>query len=327
MTMATGDEIKLPLTSRDVNAERLAQFRELFPEASTEGKFDLQKLAQLLGEAATDAPERYGLSWSGKSEAIRAIQTTSPGTLLPAPGESVNFDATENLIIEGDNLETLKLLQGGYHGRVKMIYIDPPYNTGGEFIYPDNYKEGLADYLKFSGQVSGEGIRLTTNAETDGRYHSKWLTMMYPRLFLARNLLREDGVIFVSIDDHEVHNLRAVMNEIFGEENYLTTVVWQRRDTPANDVQGFSTYHEYAMCYAKQMNAATVGLVARTQEQIDIYKNPDNDPRGVWTRNALTASRFIGKRFLRHQESNRQGGLSSERHKLARLERNPQKVG
>ena len=243
--MATGDEIKLPLTSRDVNAERLAQFRELFPEASTEGKFDLQKLAQLLGEAATDAPERYGLSWSGKSEAIRAIQTTSPGTLLPAPGESVNFDATENLIIEGDNLETLKLLQGGYHGRVKMIYIDPPYNTGGEFIYPDNYKEGLADYLKFSGQVSGEGIRLTTNAETDGRYHSKWLTMMYPRLFLARNLLREDGVIFVSIDDHEVHNLRAVMNEIFGEENFVTTVVWQRRDTPANDVQGFSTDHEY----------------------------------------------------------------------------------
>ena len=224
---------KLPLTSRDVNAERLAQFRELFPEASTEGKFDLQKLAQLLGEAATDAPERYGLSWSGKSEAIRAIQTTSPGTLLPAPGESVNFDATENLIIEGDNLETLKLLQGGYHGRVKMIYIDPPYNTGGEFIYPDNYKEGLADYLKFSGQVSGEGIRLTTNAETDGRYHSKWLTMMYPRLFLARNLLREDGVIFVSIDDHEVHNLRAVMNEIFGEENFVANVVWQRQDTRA----------------------------------------------------------------------------------------------
>jgi len=160
MKMTTGDEIKLPLTSRDVNAERLVQFRELFPEASTEGKFDLQKIAQLLGEAATDTPERYGLSWSGKSEAIRAIQTTSPGTLLPAPDESVNFDTTENLIIEGDNLETLKLLQGGYHGRVKMIYIDPPYNTGGEFIYPDNYKEGLADYLKFSGQVSGEGIRL-----------------------------------------------------------------------------------------------------------------------------------------------------------------------
>ena len=261
--MATGEETKLPLTSRDVNAERLARLHELFPEAFTEGKPDLKKFPQLLGDAATDAPERYGLSWAGRSEAIRAIQITSLGTLLPAREESVDFDASENLIIEGDNLEVLKLLQGGYHGRVKMIYIDPPYNTGGEFIYPDNYKEGLADYLKFSGQVSGEGIKLTTNAETDGRYHSKWLTMMYPRLFLARNLLREDGVIFVSIDDHEVHNLRAVMNEIFGEENYLAAVAWQRRDTPANDVQGFSTYHEYIVCYAKQIEAAAVGLVAR----------------------------------------------------------------
>jgi adenine-specific DNA-methyltransferase len=280
MTMPTGDEIKLPLTSRDVNAERLAQFRELFPEASTEGKFDLQKLAQLLGEAVTDAPERYGLSWAGKSEAIRAIQTTSPGTLLPAPGESVNFDATENLIIEGDNLESLKLLQGGYHGRVKMIYIDPPYNTGGEFIYPDNYKEGLADYLKFSGQVSGEGIRLTTNAETDGRYHSRWLTMMYPRLFLARNLLREDGVIFVSIDDHEVHNLRAAMNEIFGEENFIACIVWQKTYSPANDKIGVDAMHDYVLCY--QRSAAQIQLLPRTSKQDDAYTNPDNDKRGVW---------------------------------------------
>ncbi len=256
--MATGDEIKLPLTSRDVNAKRLAQFRELFPEASTEGKFDLQKLAQLLGESATDAPERYGLSWSGKSEAIRAVQTTSPGTLLPAPGESANFDTTENLIIEGDNLETLKLLQGGYHGRVKMIYIDPPYNTGGEFIYPDNYKEGLADYLKFSGQVSGEGIRLTTNAETDGRYHSRWLTMMYPRLFLARNLLCEEGVIFVSIDDHEVHNLRAVMNEIFGEENFIVQLVWHSKKGGGGDVKTIVGEHEYILAYARQLGDGVI---------------------------------------------------------------------
>ena len=228
-TMTTGDDTKLPLTSRDVHAERLAQFGELFPEALADGKFDLKKLAQLLSDAATDAPERYGLSWAGKSEAIRVIQSTTSGTLLPARDQSVKFDTTENLIIEGDNLEVLKLLQGGYHGRVKMIYIDPPYNTGNEFIYPDNFKEGLGDYLKFSGQVSGEGIRLTTNAETDGRYHSKWLTMMYPRLFLARNLLREDGVIFVSIDDHEVHNLRAVMNEIFGEENFVSIIVVQSK--------------------------------------------------------------------------------------------------
>jgi adenine-specific DNA-methyltransferase len=248
--MATGDEIKLPLTSRDVNSARLDRLRELFPEAFAEGKIDFDKLRQALGADVDDARERYGLSWAGKSEAIKNIQTTTSGTLLPCPEESwppqpfavaatresaavepnenaalcrdaATSNTSENLIIEGDNLEVLKLLQGGYHGRVKMIYIDPPYNTGGDFIYPDNYKEGLADYLKFSGQVSDEGIKLTTNAETDGRYHSKWLTMMYPRLFLARNLLREDGVIFVSIDDHEVHNLRAVMNEIFGEENFV----------------------------------------------------------------------------------------------------------
>src|ERR1039458_5322763 len=242
--MATGDDTKLPLTSRDVHTERLAQLRGLFPEAFSEGKTDLKRLTQLLGDAATGAPERYGLSWAGKSEAIRAIQATSPGTLLPARGESVNFDITENLIIEGDNLEVLKLLQGGYHGRVKMIYIDPPYNTGGEFIYPDNYKEGLADYLKFSGQVSGEGIRLTTNAETAGRYRSKSLTMMYRRLFLARNLLSKDGVIFVSIDDHEVHNLRAVMNEIFGEENCVQHIIWISKYTVAGDATTFSSQHE-----------------------------------------------------------------------------------
>jgi adenine-specific DNA-methyltransferase len=322
--MATGDDIKLPLTSRDVNAERLAQFRELFPEASTEGKFDLKKLAQLLGEAATDAPERYGLSWAGKSEAIRAIQTTSPGTLLPVPGESwpplpfagsaavpaagsggvspregtrsgtlrepaggdacATFNPSENLIIEGDNLEVLKLLQGGYHGRVKMIYIDPPYNTGGEFIYPDNYKEGLADYLRFSGQVSGEGIKLTTNAETDGRYHSKWLTMIYPRLFLARNLLREDGVIFVSIDDHEVHNLRAVMNEIFGEENFVAEFIWKRRkQVDSRTKTGVSTDHEYCLCFRK----SDFGVLRGKEIDLTKYKNPNNDPVGPWTSDNL----------------------------------------
>jgi adenine-specific DNA-methyltransferase len=247
--MATADDIKLPLTSPDVNAERLARLRELFPEAFTEGKLDTDKLNQLLGDNIAAAAERYGLSWTGKSEAIKNIQTQTTGTLLPAPDESVNFETTENLIIEGDNLEVLKLLQGGYHGRVKMIYIDPPYNTGGDFIYPDNFKEGLADYLKFSGQVSGEGVKLTTNPETDGRYHSKWLTMIYPRLFLARNLLREDGVIFVSIDDHEVHNLRAVMNEIFGEENFVAEICW--RNVTDNNPTLVTKDNEFILLYAK----------------------------------------------------------------------------
>jgi adenine-specific DNA-methyltransferase len=200
----------------------------------------------------------------------------------------VNFDTTENLIIEGDNLETLKLLQKAYLGKVKMIYIDPPYNTGNDFIYPDDFAENLETYLRYTGQADAEGRKFSTNTETDGRFHSKWMNMMYPRLFLARNLLRDDGVIFISIDDGEADNLRKLCNDIFGEENYLSTIVWQRRDTPANDVQGFSTYHEYVICYAKQVEAVTVGLVARTQQQIDIYKNPDNDPRGVWTRSALT---------------------------------------
>src|ERR1039458_9302591 len=332
--MANGDEIKLPLTSRDANAARVAQLRELFPEAFTEGKIDLTKFPQLLGDVATDAPERYGLSWSGKSEAIKNIQTLTSGTLLPVPEESwppLPFAATEsprglgvrqpsaalasqaeaapekrqragavqdagatdapyqqntseNLIIEGDNLEVLKLLQGGYHGCVKMIYIDPPYNTGGEFIYPDNYREGLADYLKFSGQVSGEGIRLTTNAETDGRYHSKWLTMMYPRLFLARNLLRKDGVIFVSIDDHEVHNLRAVMNEIFGEENFVATFVWKRRASSALAEKLVSVDHEYVIAYHK----GSLGCFAGIGKDYENYSNPDKDPNGDWTLGDLT---------------------------------------
>jgi adenine-specific DNA-methyltransferase len=201
----------------------------------------------------------------------------------------VNFDTTENLIIEGDNLEVLKLLQGGWHGRVKMIYIDPPYNTGGDFIYPDNYKEGLADYLKFSGQVSGEGVRLTTNPETDGRYHSKWLTMMYPRLFLARNLLREDGVIFVSIDDHEVHNLRAVMNEIFGEENFVANIVWQKRTSPDARLQ-LGPAHDSILVYCKfiEVFRAISRLLPLSEQRTQDYGNPDNDPRGQWASRDMT---------------------------------------
>jgi adenine-specific DNA-methyltransferase len=198
---------KMPLTSENIIAERIERLRELLPEVFTEGKVDFERLKQVLGEEVAEGRERYGLSWAGKSEAVRNIQTPSVATLVPEREESVEFDATENLFIEGDNLEVLKLLQKSYHGQIKMIYIDPPYNTGNEFIYPDNFREGIEDYLRYSGQVSGNGIKLSTNTETSGRYHSKWLNMMYPRLFLARNLLREDGVIFVSIDDHEVHNL------------------------------------------------------------------------------------------------------------------------
>lgn len=242
-------EDRLPLTSQSVLEDKIPALRELFPEVFAEGKVDFERLKQALGASIDEGRERYGLSWAGKSEAIRNLQAQSVGTLTPVPEESVNFETTENIFIEGDNLEVLKLLQKSYHNQIKMIYIDPPYNTGKEFIYPDNFREGLEDYLRYSGQKNGEGIKLTTNTETDGRFHSKWLNMMYPRLFLARNLLRDDGVIFVSIDDHEVYNLRSLMNEVFGEENFIAQLIWEK--TRKNDSRFFSIGHEYMVVYGK----------------------------------------------------------------------------
>ncbi|HET6387337.1 MAG TPA: site-specific DNA-methyltransferase [Armatimonadota bacterium] len=176
-----------------------------------------------------------------------------------------------------------------------MIYIDPPYNTGNEFIYPDNFREGLQEYQRFTGQVDGDGVRLTTNAETDGRYHSRWLSMMYPRLFLARNLLREDGVIFVSIDDHEVHNLRLLMNEIFGEENFVATIIWQKVFSPKNTARHFSEDHDYVLLYARDAAGWTPELLPRTEEMQERYSNPDDDPRGAWASSDLCARNYYGR--------------------------------
>lgn len=276
------DDTKLPLTSDNPAEALLAQLREQAPHLFSEGKVDWDKLKATLGEAIETGPERYGLTWAGKSEAFRNVQTASVGTLLPMPNESVNFDTSENLIIEGDNLEVLKLLQKSYHSKVKMIYIDPPYNTGNEFIYPDNYREGLDEYLRYSGQVSDEGLKQSTNTETSGRFHSKWLNMMFPRLFLARNLLRDDGVIFVSIDDNEVHNLRMLLNEVFGEENFIASICWQKTYSPANDKKGIDAMHDYVLCYGRTPRAAQVNLLPRTSKQDSAYSNPDNDPRGPW---------------------------------------------
>lgn len=270
---------KLPLTTPDLTAGLLAHLHEVAPQVFCEGKVDFDKLKAALGATLEERTERYGLSWAGKSEAFRNVQIPSVATLLPQPAESVAWDTTENQIIEGDNLEVLKLLQKSYHGKIKMIYIDPPYNTGNEFIYPDNYREGLKDYLRYSGQVSEEGIKQSTNTETGGRFHSNWLSMMYPRLFLARNLLREDGVIFVSIDDNEVHNLRMLMNEVFGEENFVAQLVWKSRlseDTRAKT--GVSTDHEYVVCYARSESVSLRGV----DKDLTKFSNPDNDPRGSW---------------------------------------------
>ncbi len=183
-------------------------------------------------------------------------------------------------------------MQKAYYGKVNLIYIDPPYNTGKEFIYPDNFREGLVDYLRYSGQTDEEGIKLTANAETDGRYHSKWLSMIYPRLFLARNLLANDGVIFVSIDDHEVHNLRAVMNEVFGEENFIATIVWHKMDSPKNSAVHLSEDHEYVVLYARNAAEWRPNLLPRSEEMLERYKNPDDDPRGPWLLGDMAARNY-----------------------------------
>ena len=279
-------ENKLPLTSSDVTAEVLAQLREIAPQVFTEGGVDFDKLKATLGENVVPKDERYGLSWAGKSEAFRNVQIPSVGTLLPQPEESINFDTSENIIIEGDNLEALKLLQKSYHGKVKMIYIDPPYNTGNEFIYPDNFREGLDDYLKYSGQVNDERQRNSSETDTTGRFHSKWLNMMYPRLFLARNLLREDGVIFVSIDDNEVHNLRLLLNEVFGEENFEGHIHWRRRHNQPNDpTKMIGLVAEHILSFSKNKEAFKQSGVGKIELTGD-FSNPDKDSRGDWASKA-----------------------------------------
>ena len=251
---------RFDLATEPPSEERLATFRQLFPEAMREEKIDVDALLRSLGDWIDTGPERFGLTWPGKAECFRVIQEPSVGTLLPRPDESVEWDTTQNLIIEGDNLEVLKLLQKAYYGKVKLIYIDPPYNTGHEFIYPDNYREGLAGYLRFSGQADEAGLKLYANTESDGRYHSKWLSMMYPRLFLARNLLTEDGTLFVSIDDHEVHNLRLLLNELFGEENFLGCIVRATGTTTGQDSRGFGSSFDYLLCYSKNAGYELGGI-------------------------------------------------------------------
>ena len=271
-------------TSGDVLEAQVAKLRELFPEVFVEGKIDFDKLKITLGGAAESGPGRFQFSWAGKDDAVSLLQTPSAGTLVPCPEESINFETTSNIFIEGDNLEVLKLLFKSYFGRVKLIYIDPPYNTGQDFVYPDNYTDPLKTYLQITGQADSEGNLLTSNPETSGRYHSTWLSMMYPRLFLARQLLREDGVIFVSIDDHEVHHLRLLMNETFGEENLIACFVWKRRQVSDNrNLDNVSTDHEYIVAYSRGD-----GSLLGTAKDLTKYDNPDNDPRGSWMSDNLT---------------------------------------
>jgi adenine-specific DNA-methyltransferase len=258
---------KLDLGTLNIVEEQKAKLKVLFPEVFTEGnKIDFERLKSTLGEEVDTGKERYGMNWPGKSECFKILQQPSIATLVPCPEESVNFDTTENLFIEGDNLEVLKLLQKSYLGKIKMIYIDPPYNTGNEFIYPDNYTESLETYLSYTGQIDDEGRKFSTNTETEGRFHSRWLNMMYPRLFLAKNLLRDDGVIFISIDDNEVDNLKKVCNEIFGEENFESSIIVQSNKR-GQTYKNIAKTHEYILIYTKTSDAG-IGEFEKSVESL-----------------------------------------------------------
>ena len=266
---------KMDGLSMNLEQANLDKLRSVFPECVSEGKLDIDKLLSLCGEYIDNDFEKYRFEWKGKAECLRLAQKRSSGTLRPCPAESVNWDTTQNLYIEGDNLEVLKLLQSAYYRKVKMIYIDPPYNTGNDFVYADDFADPLARYKEVTQQTT------KSNPETMGRYHTNWLNMMYPRLRLAANLLRDDGVIFISIDDNEVTNLRKICDEVFGEENFVAQFIWQSRQNKDNrNITGVSIDHEYILCYSKQCGNR---IFRGTERKVELYKNPDNDPRGLWT--------------------------------------------
>ncbi len=283
----TGGPSSISGLSPDFRSELAERLAELAPEVVADGKVDVPKLLELLGDDAVDVTERFGLFWPGKRRALKAAQEPTSATLVPDVENSKEWDTTKNLFIEGDNLEVLKVLQRHYHNKVKMIFIDPPYNTGKDFVYPDNFKEGLDTYLEWTRQVNDEGKKVSTNSETEGRYHSNWLNMMYPRLKLARNLLSDDGVIFISIDDVEVAHLRKLLDELFGEVNFVANIVWQSR-TSISDDHEVSRNHNHVLAYSKDRAKLTFwGLAIDASE----YKNPDKDERGPWKLVPLDANK------------------------------------
>ncbi|UXX79148.1 site-specific DNA-methyltransferase [Reichenbachiella carrageenanivorans] len=285
--------------------EKLNALKQILPEAFSEGKIDWEKLKATLGEDINFANERYVLNWAGKSDAFKVLQTPTTKTLIPAKGESVNFDETENIFIEGENLEVLKVLQKSYFGKVKMIYIDPPYNTGNDsFIYPDKFSESKADYEKRVGDKDEEGYMtkdgmFKKNSKENGQYHSNWLNMMMPRLYLAKNLLRQDGVIFVSIDDNEVHNLRLLMNEIFGEENFVESIIWKKRYGGGAKEKYLVNLHEYILMFSKGKDNLDPIFVSNNQEFIDKYYTKKDEKfveRGPYRLQPLEAAKSMGER-------------------------------
>lgn len=269
------DEIyETPSTTPNFQTELAAQLADLIPEAIADGKVDVEKLKELLDDDVADGSERFGLFWPGKKRALRAAQEPTTATLKPDFENSKNWDTTQNVFIEGDNLEVLKILQKHYHAKIKMIYIDPPYNTGRDFVYPDNYKEGLDTYLEWTRQVNDEGKKVRTNAETEGRYHSNWLNMMYPRLKLARNLLADDGVIFISIDDNEQANLRRLGDEVFGEDNFVGQFKWNRVAKAPSLSKTIRIKYEYVLCYKRRTAPSFFGKEGYNS-QAPVWHNPN----------------------------------------------------
>ena len=297
----------LNMQSMDKVAANVAKIRELFPNCVTErinaeGKLehaiDFDMLKQELSDYVVDGlQERYQFTWPDKRDAILAANTPINEALRPCREESVDFDNTENLYIEGDNLKVLKLLQETYLGKVKMIYIDPPYNTGNDFVYRDEFKKNASEYKNNSGQRDKEGNRLVTNTESNGRFHTNWLNMIYPRLKLAKDLLSDDGVIFISIDDNEVENLRKICDEIFGENNFLAQIIWERAFAPVNLKKHFSPSHDYIICYGNNIDNCVCNGLKRDDSSNARYANPDNDSRGVWTSGDLSVGPAVPEKI------------------------------
>lgn len=302
---------KMRMESVDMTAQNINRIAELFPNCITEAldeehstsehkvyrkvvNFDLLK--QMLSGEVLDGDEAYEFTWVGKKAAIVEANKPIRKTLRPCPEESVNWDTTENLYVEGDNLEVLKLLQESYLGAVKVIYIDPPYNTGNDFVYRDDFEVGRDEYDEQSGVLDDDSNRLFKNTDSNGRFHSDWCSMIYSRLILSRNLLSDDGVIFISIDDHEQENMKKICSEVFGEENFLAQVVWERAFSPVNLKKHFSESHDYILCYSKNLPVAVCNGLPRSAEANDRYSNPDNDPRGPWTSGDLSVGPRVESR-------------------------------
>ena len=281
--------------SADLTAGHIAHLKALFPDAFTEGKLDFDILRQLLGDAVDHGEEKYGLNWRGKRQARRQALAPSAATLRPCPEESIDWDTTQNLMLEGDNLEVLKLLQKSYSGKVKLIYIDPPYNLGKDFIYPDNYKDSIKNYLKITGQVDGNGQRLSSNTEASGRFHTNWLNMLYPRIKIARNLLSEDGIIVSSINQGELSNLQKVMDELFGEENLFAILTRRAMHTVRNSSKDFNLHADYLLVYAKDKAWFAESPHRYIRQQADKsanYPHNDNDGRGAYKLDPLHARNY-----------------------------------